>query len=338
MGAVYRLSYKRYKASKEKNMASPDRSVSSRSDIAKALFRIAIPIAIGSCLLYVLDLFDTKIIYNRLNALMYSDEAATALYGTWGSALKLYDLPGSIVIALSSSILPVISGAFSRKEQSTITRMTTSGIRISFLVTIPCSVGLALFSEPLGSLFYSDPAEAASVQRLLTIVAIGVVFNGTLYITNSIMQAQGRVNTPVINMVIGGVIRLVTNFILVGTPDINIAGAAISTAISTFIMMVLNLISVYRLVPNVDNPFRIILPMIVSAAGMGICSYGAYYGLSFFLPARLSLVFGIIVAVIVYFTLAVLTKAIKESDLRMLPKGDRIVRKLRIHDARHYKK
>lgn len=338
LGAVYLLFYKRYKASREKNMVSPDRSVSSRQEIAKSLFRLAIPIAIGSCLLYILDMADTRIIYDRLQkVLLYSEEAATALYGIWGGALKLYDLPGSIVIALSSSILPVISGAFSRKEQGTITRMTTSGIRISFLITIPCSVGLIAFAGPLGRLFYSDSAESSGVERLLSLVAIGVVFNGTLYITNSIMQAQGRVNTPVINMVIGGVVRLVTNYILVGMPDINIAGAAISTVLSTFIMMMLNLIAVYRLVPKVENPLLMVLPMILSAAVMGACSYGAFYGLDLFLPEKISLALAIIVAVAVYFVMAVLTKAIKESDLRMLPKGDRLVRKLRIHDPRHFK-
>lgn len=338
LGAVYLLFYKRYRKSREKGIASPDRSVSSRGEIAKSMFRLAIPIAIGSCLLYILDLVDLNIINGRLqDILKFNATETSALSSIWSNTLKIYDLPGAIVIALSSSILPAISGAFSRKETGTITRMTSAGLRISLLVTIPCAVGFFIFSGPLARLFYYRPIVAEGVEKLLAYAAAGVVFNGTLYITNSIMQAHGKVNIPVINMTIGGIVRIACNYILVAIPEINIAGAAIATVVSTFVTMILNLIAVYRLVPKVDNPFHMILPIVISAIVMGASAYAAFYGLNLFLPEKIALVLAIIVAVSVYFTLAILTKAIKESDLRMLPKGDRLVTKLRIHDPRHFK-
>ena len=60
---------------------------------------------------------------------------------------------------------------------------------------------------------------------------IAVIFNSTVLLFNAIMQAHGDVTTPVINMIIGGIVKVAVNYILVGIPALNIVGASIGTVV-----------------------------------------------------------------------------------------------------------
>lgn len=341
LGALYLTIYKQYK--KKRDIASYDEQeqLPARSSIAKSLFSLAIPIAIGSCLLYFLDVIDVGIIGGQLQ--LYpgiNSETASSIYANWGTGtLKIFDLPGAFAIALSTSILPVISNAFTRKDNHTMARMTSAGLRITFLVTIPSAVGFIIFAEPLGQLFYfANPEMANGVKTLLPVAATGVIFNGVLYVSNSILQALGKVNLPVISMTIGGILRIILNYILVAIPEINITGAAISTVVSTMFMMALNFIFLYRFIPQAERPFKMLLPIILSALLMGGASYLVYIGLSQIISVKISVVISIIFAVAIYVVFALITKAVKPQDIRMLPKGDKIVKLLRLDKTRHIPK
>ena len=60
-------------------------------------------------------------------------------------------------------------------------------------------------------------------------------------LTNAILQAVGRPQLPVFSMAVGGVVKLVCNFILVGMPSVNIYGAPISTTLCYGSIMLINL-------------------------------------------------------------------------------------------------
>lgn len=339
LGMIFLLIYKKVQKSKDKHLAETgDLTITRRKDILGSLVKFAVPITIGSSFLYALNIVDASIINGGLKSiaslLTYDNET---LYGMWGSTLKIFDLPGAIVIALSTSLLPVLTAAFTRKETSGVRKTATISIRITFLITIPCTLGFIIFSEPLANLFYfNNPVSAQGVGQLLWVVAPAVIFNGMLYTTNAIMQSLGKVNRPVINMAICGVIKIVSNYFLVRVPEINIAGAAISTTLSYFINMILNLIAVYQLIPKIENPFRMVLPILLSTGVMGVAAYFSYEGLCMLLPSKISLIAAIIVAVAVYGLAAIVFKAVRASDLRMMPKGDKLVRLFRLYEGRHY--
>ncbi len=55
----------------------------------------------------------------------------------------------------------------------------------------------------------------ATATPILAYLGIAVIFNSTVLLFNAIMQAHGDVTTPVVNMLIGGVVKVVVNYILV---------------------------------------------------------------------------------------------------------------------------
>ena len=86
-------------------------------------------------------------------------------------------------------------------------------------------------------MFHDDLA-----TTLLQKLAISIVFGSLLQITTSILQAYGRTVIPVVNMIIGGIIKVVINYNLVAIPGINIDGAPIGTMVCYFTVMARNMI------------------------------------------------------------------------------------------------
>ena len=76
----------------------------------KNLIRIGVPIALGSIVLSLVNLIDSSQCMGRLqNAAGFSYREAKALYGTYGYAQTLYNLPAAFITPLTISIIPAIA-------------------------------------------------------------------------------------------------------------------------------------------------------------------------------------------------------------------------------------
>lgn len=335
-GAFYLLLRKRKDKKSDLQRYGSSSNAESSSVILKNLLKIAVPITIGSCLLFVLDLVDTRIINECLQKFLSKNDANN-LYGSWGPAARLFDLPGAVTIPIATSLIPAISAAFTNNDMKRVSRNASSAIRMTLIITVPCAVGFAIFGKDISKLVYfSKQANADIIGSILTILAVGIVFNGLLYTTNSLLQAMGHVTRPVINMAIGGVVRIICNFFLISQPQINIYGAAISACISYLITLILNLIFIYKLLPKTDNIFLSFLPVGLASAFMGAASWGAYKGLCMVISDKIALICAILVAFIIYFLFSILFGAIRRKELEMLPKGEKIANLLHVQGGRHF--
>ena len=68
-----------------------------------------------------------------------------------------------------------------------------------------------------------EVAIVAPTLRMMGVVTILISFAG---IFNNVLQASGMERTPLTALLIGGVLKMVTNYILVSRPEINIHGVA----------------------------------------------------------------------------------------------------------------
>ena len=298
--------------------------------ILKKLVSFAVPITIGACFIHLLNLIDARTVATCLKSIEgFTASDAEALYGTWANTVKIYDLPGAIIIPLSTSVLPVLTAAYTRGSKEGVKSTATSVLRMTFLIAIPCCAGLFVFANPIASNFYyNSPLSIEKVPGLLQGVSLSVIFNGLLYTTNAIIQALGNAKRPVIHMLIGGAVKIALNYILVSVPGLNIMGVAISTVISNLIVAALNLQLIYKLIPKMEGVLKMTLPMAASAAIMGALSYLVYSGISSFASSLIALLAGIITAVVVYFTAVIIFRAVRAEEIRMLPKGDKIAKLL----------
>ena len=144
----------------------------------------------------------------------------------------------------------------------------------AFVVT---AVGLAVLSEPIIRLLARNygPESVATAAPILAYLGIAVIFNSTVLLFNAIMQAHGDVTTPVVNMLIGGVVKVVVNYILVAIPSLNIIGAAIGTIVCYVTITVLDLIAMRRSVTTRPAIFRNVIRPAAAAGIMGAATFFA---------------------------------------------------------------
>ena len=302
------------------------------------LLTIAIPITIGSAGLQVINLIDNALIMRRLqDAAGFNYEAAKGLRGLYGTAQTLFNLPSALVMPFTISLIPAIAACMAKKDRKGALSTENSGIRIMTLLILPCGVGLCVLGQPIVRLLYSSNytnADIATAGNLLSIVSIAVILNGLVLLLNAIMQAHGFVSLPVINMIVGGIVKVIVNFILVGIPEINIYGAPIGTVISFLVITVLDILCLNRTIKDPPNVLKLMLRPALACVFMGMAAYSVDGLLSEVMSPKLSCILGIMAAVGVYVILVLALKIITYEDCLLLPKGEKIAKLLRIEEQK----
>ena len=307
--------------------------VSSGKEIAKGLLAIAIPITIGSAGLQILTVLETKIYMGQLLQTMTQNQADVQK-GIYNFTQKIFNMPCAFITPITISAIPAITAQITRKEFAAAKATEESAARVTALMAAPCAVGLAVLAQPVTALLggYSGQKLLLATD-LMTVLGICILFNATVLLTNAIMQAHGHVNLPVINMFVGGVVKLVAVFILTGNPNIGILGTPIGSLLCYVCITVLNLITMAKVLPDAPRIVRNMLRAVTAALIMGVVVFCVYYGIEAFLaPGSRIISCGAPIAVgaLVYVFAAVKLKAITREDCLLLPKGEKIANLLKL--------
>ena len=302
----------------------------------KELLLIAVPITIGSAGLQIINLFDTMIYMRRLTGALYWTPAkADAAKGVYNFCQTIFALPCSFVPTITVSVIPAITSALTMKDMKTARITEESAIRTLSLIAMPCAAGLFVLSEPILHLLCKTYTvnDFAMGTPMLSILGIAVIFNSLVLLLNAIMQAHGDVTTPVVNMLIGGVIKIIVNYILVAIPSLNIIGAPIGTLICYASIAALDLAAMRRSVHTNPRILRNCLRPFLAAAIMGAASFMVYRLLLGKLGSmNLACLLAICVAVVLYVVLALSFRCITYEDCMLLPKGEKIAKFLKIQE------
>ena len=217
------------------------------SATARGLLIIAVPITVGSAGLQILTMLETKIYMGRLLASGMTQSQADTIRGIYGMTQTIFNMPCAFITPITISIIPAITSQLTLLNYKEAKLTEESAARVTGLISAPCAAGLAVLAGPVTALLGGYTGEKlALATQLMVILGICIVFNAIVLLTNAIMQAHGHVNLPVINMLIGGVLKLGAIFILTGNPDIGILGTPIGSLMCYICITVLNLISIRR--------------------------------------------------------------------------------------------
>ncbi|MBQ3573498.1 MAG: polysaccharide biosynthesis protein [Clostridia bacterium] len=321
-----------------------DKSRNSKT-ILKELIKIAIPITIGASVSSLTTLIDMGTISRRLvvnpevfdkYAFMFSEgtaffekvisegwsgaellaQKAATLYGMYtGKALTMFNLPLTLIVALATSVVPAIAAAVARNNRSDAKKITESTIRISVLFAAPCAIGMAVLSREILYFLFSD----YNAHIVLTILSLAIIPVGLVQVTNSVLQAYGKVYKPVIHMIIGGTIKVLINFFCI--PYLGIDGAPIGTGICYLVIAVLNILSIIKIAGIEFKWSSFIIKPTLAALIMGAVGFV----LSTFLPIGKALcLVEICICAIVYGISIFAVRAVRRDDILMLPKGEKI--------------
>ena len=272
------------------------------------------------------------------------ESLSRTLYGNYYGALNIYNLPASLMTAITASVIPAVSGALARRDRRGASRVAGSSLRITALLACPMGVGLLVLGEPIIRLLYPK-LEAGLAGPLLSALGVAAVFVCLMLVCNSIIQAYGFVNVPILVMVGGGVVKIFANYNAVAMPRVGIYGAPLGNILCFGLCLLLDLIIIARAVPRHPRYLDVFLKPMIASAAMGAAAW-AVYGLASKVLSSvpegeteavlsragsvISVMGAIGVAMAVYFGLVIALRAISRDDLSLMPKGDKIARLLHL--------
>ena len=321
-----------------KRISKPAGERSERSSkILLQILVIAVPITIGAAIMPIMNTIDVAIVINRLTVSGFTPEAANDLYGQLtGMAGPLINFPQVLTQAIAMSLVPAIAAAYKRRETDFLRYNVELGLRTSLIIGLPCALGLMTLSEPIMLLLYpAQKASAISAAPSLFILSFGVIFLSTVQILTGVLQGMGKQLIPVRNLAIGAVVKVMLTHYLTAIPTINIRGAAIGTVCAYIVASILNLMAVRKYTgARFDFRLTIVKPGI-SGLTMSVAVFGVHQLLNVLFNSiidstnmanALATALAILTGVVVYVFMLFATRAITSEELKLMPKGDKLIR------------
>lgn len=257
-----------------------------------------------------------------------SEVEAYTQYGLFsGKAKQIANIPIAIASAMSSAMIPGISGSFAQGDIAGTNRRIGTAIKTTMFLSIPSAVGLAVLAKPVTLLLYPQKASVDTVSWLLAALSISVVFYALSTISNAVLQGIGKVNLPVVNAAVALVIQTVVLVPLLLATDLGLFSLVIATVLYSLLMCILNGFSVRKELKYRQEIIKTFLLPGWSAVIMGAAAFGVYHGLYLLIHINvICLAAAILVAVPIYFVLTIKLGAVGRKDLLALPKGALLVR------------
>ncbi|ORC61569.1 murein biosynthesis integral membrane protein MurJ [Pseudomonas floridensis] len=115
---------------------------------------------------------------------------------------RLMELPSGVLgVALGTILLPILSKTYAQRDRQEYSRILDWGLRLCFVLVLPCTLALGLLAEPLTvSLFQYgkfDALDAAMTQRALVAYSVGLLGIILIKVLAPGFYAQQNIRTPV---------------------------------------------------------------------------------------------------------------------------------------------
>ena len=322
---VLYIMYYRFRHQRRENAAQSAVIEETTRDRFRELVEIVIPITIGSSIMPLMMTIDLAVIMRRLQATGWSLSMSKTLYGLIsGYCDPLVNLPVIFIDAITISLIPAVTRAFTLKIKSDLDGNIMTGLKTMMIIAYPCAVGLIVLAGPILHLLYpTKPDEAEMAIHTLQILSLGIVTLSVMRTLSASLQGIGKMTLPVINLGIGAVIKIIATYVLVGIPSLNVNGAAIGTVIAYLTAALLNYRGL-RKHADVDLDLgNIFIRPLWASLIMGAGAIGMYKLIFMLHPSNLiASGIAIIFAVIVYFVMVFVTGAVSREELALVPKGE----------------
>ena len=267
------------------------------------------------------------------------ETATTTLYGIFSNkAVVISNIPISIATAVSSAIIPGISAAYARRDETGARRQVGNAIRITSVIAIPSAVGLAVLARPITMLMFPQMESLELASSLLSLLAVTVIFYSISTITNAALQSIGRMNLPLVSAGIALVVQTVVLVALLRFTDLDVRALVLVSILYSVMIFAVNQYYLRRFLGIRQDVRRDYLQPLVCAALMGAAAKAVYYLVSmaaepvenlpkgFYFRNLAATAAALLAAVLVYGYTMVRSGTIRRKDLLSMPKGQLLVR------------
>ena len=320
-----------------------------KNETFRILLKTAIPIGLGALIMSVAGTVDSMLIQRRLISMMEripqellsqypgmippekvnEGVVHSYLWGCYSYALTIMNLVVTVTQAFGTTALPNVTEAYTKGNKDYLKRSMETVMRVTFVFTIPAGLGLTALADPIMHLVYGSTDGVDISVEVLKLMGIAVIVFAAATPMCSMLQAVGRVDMPLKLYAVGMLIKVVSNYIFCGIPEINVQGGSIGTLLCyTFVIIV----SIYVLIKETGIVPNFRVSVLKPLAASVICIAAAwitYTMLAKIVPQRatgllIATTAAVFVACVVYMIFLLILRAITKEDIVMLPKGAKI--------------
>lgn len=330
----------------------------SKREAFRNLVKTAIPIGLAAVVMALSSTIDTMVIQNVLYNMAVNNregilaqystfeldelipvnptdsnpiEIHTFLYGCYGCALTIMQLVTTITQAFGTTALPNVTDSYTKGDKVELKRSMETVLKLTMLVTFPIGFGLAAIPYPIISILYPGNSAVIGAQ-VLRVMGIAVIVIAASTPICSMLQAVGKINTPLFLYLIAMAVKVLLNFLFVSIVSINIIGATMGSFIAYLFVCVAGLIILIKKTKVQLDFTKVIIKPLFGGLVCGGVAYFAHMGLSLFLPGIVATIGSILIAMLISLISLVFMRTFTQNDLEILPKGKNIVTFLAKHN------
>ncbi|MBO7745185.1 polysaccharide biosynthesis protein [Paenibacillus sp. MWE-103] len=210
------------------------RSVLSFGAIYRELFKISVPIVITSMTVQFIYFFDTSFFMKLTHGYYAAADADQMLDWLGVKAQALAGIPPILAIALSQSMIPIISSAYKVKNMKEVERQASLVMRIVVFTGVPVSLIMTVAALSITGLLFSNTGGSGAVAALTA----GTIFQITMMTSNTVLTSMNKPRLPMRHALIGIVVKVATSLIL--APLLGVYGIILSSTICFMAIASLN--------------------------------------------------------------------------------------------------
>lgn len=224
------------------------------------LFTFGLPLTLTRIIGTLVSAAEASLIPRQLIRGGYSLSAATSFFGELtGVAFTLLSIPSTLTFSLSTTLVPAISEALSKKQKNILAQRTGDAMGITLLAGVPSAIVLYYWGQDLATILF----RAHNAGYLLKYFALGSIFLYLCQTSSGILQGTGYVKTVLFTNLVGSTIRLGGIIYLGSLPTMGLEGIAISYLASFFTLAVLNL-TIIRIKTGFSLEYSLYIRLILS--------------------------------------------------------------------------
>lgn len=297
--------------------------------IYKQMFKLSVPIVIFSMTVTLVYAIDSSIVIQLLKGALGEGGATEILGILGGRAQSLAGIPIILAVALSQSVVPIISSAHSVGDLKQVGAQTGKVLQLSLLTGLPMVLVICAAARPINSFIFANKAGSPWVDQyaapIIVALTASAVFQIVMQTSGAVLMGMGRMKPLMAGVAVGIAVKLAASYAL--APSFGIYGIIGATALCFIVMTAINLLVLRRAVA-----FRVLgaarwaglalTTAVVAAAALFLDGWSAQAIRPFSSPQWDAAVQAIIqagAAGLLYVLLLLATRTLTLADLERLP-------------------
>ncbi|KZE83476.1 hypothetical protein AV654_07825 [Paenibacillus elgii] len=240
------------------------------------LFKLSVPIVIFSMTVTLIYTIDSSIVTLLLKD-QFGEHAAREMLGILtGRAQSLAGIPIILAVALSQSVVPIISSAYSQRDMKQVSDQTAKVLQLSILTGLPMVLLISLGARPINGFIFANTTGSPVVDTyaapIITLLTVSAMFQIVMQTSGAVLMGMGRMRPLVLSVIFGIAVKLAGSYAL--APYWGIYGIIAATALCFVVMTWLNLAVLRSAVPFRVFGLRRWLSLAVTTALICLIGYG----------------------------------------------------------------